>query len=529
MRSRAILPLALAVALAAAGGARAQSRDDLVLANVNGEEITRRQLVTRLLDYRGDEALEKMINRTILNQEAAKLKITVTEAEVEQKLGDIRKRFKSDGDYKMFLERSQVQEPQLKENLQNTLLIQKVALHGSPIQDEELDQYDVRIINVKDKAAAEKLVQDLDGGKINFARLASERSLDPQLKAAGGRVKPFLKVEMLDVWQAIQDQKLKPGGYTKTPVELGTLGWAVIKYEALIPALNASASERDRLVAAMTVYRVDQWLNQARGKAKVEKKPLSQPVVAVVNGENIQRKALIERLLAYNGREALDQLANRTMLLQAAKKASTTVSDAEAEQRYQDARKAIGDEQKYRQYLASSNLSEQQFKDELRYTLLMEKVALKESPITEDDLTRYDMRILTAPSQKVAMEWIAELDKGADFAKMVTERSLDPDSRKSGGRTRPFLKIEMLDVWRAVDSQKVKPGGFTHMPVLLTDSSWVVLKLEGVIPPTGIPKEERENLVRQVTRYRVDQWLSQARSRAKIAYPVELNLVVKEG
>lgn len=529
MKPRVLLSLALAVAAALAGGALAQSKDDLVLANVNGEEITRRHLVARLIEYRGDDALEKMINRVILKQAAAKLKLTVTDEEVDKKLGEIRKRFATDADYKQFLERSGVQESQLKENLHNTLLIQKVALHDKPIQDAELDQYEVRIINAKDKAGAEKIIQELEGGKANFAQLASQRAADPQLKSAGGRVAAFLRIEMLDVWQAIKDQKLQPGGYTKTPVQLGTLGWSVIKFENVIPSIRASESERDRLIAAVTVYRVDQWLNESRAAAKVEKKPLSEPIVAVVNGETITRKAIVERLLAYSGREALEQLANRTMLLQAAKKAKVTVSDQEAEARYQEARKALGDDVKYRQYLAASNLSEKQFRDELRYTVLMEKVALAESPITEEDLTRYDMRILTAPTQKVAQEWIQELEKGADFAKMVMERSVDPESRSSGGRTRPFLKIEMLDVWRAIDNQKVTPGNFTRIPVLLTDSSWVILKLEGTIPAKGLPAEEREKLVKQVTRYRVGQWLSQARSRSKIAYPTDINLVVKEG
>ena len=458
MKHRILLPASLAVAILAAAGALAQNRDDLVLARVNNEEITRRQLVARLIEYRGEESVEKMINRAILNQEAAKLKITVSDAEADQKLQEIQKRFKNDADYKLFLERSRVKESQLREELRNTLLIQKVTLHGKPIQDSELDQYDVRIITAPDKATAEKWIKELDSATSNFARMATERATDPSLKAAGGRVRPFLAIEMIDVYKALQDQKLKPGAYTKVPVELTTKNWAIIKYEALIPVSSASASERDRLEAAVISYRVDQWLTASRAAAQVEKKPITEAVVAVVNGENVTKKALVERLLAYSGQEALEQFANRSMLLQAAKSVNVTVSDAEANERFEDAKKALGEDQKYRSYLASSNLSERQFKDELRFTLLMEKVALKESPITDDDLTRYDARIMTVPSLKVGQEWVAELDKGADFGRMCIERSLNPDSRAAAGRTKPFLKVEMLDVWRAIESQKLKPA-----------------------------------------------------------------------
>ena len=70
---------------------------------------------------------------------------------------------------------------------------------------------------------------------------------------------------------------------------------------------------------------------------------------------------------------------------------------------------------------------------------------------------------------------------------------------------------------------------FTRIPVLLTDNSWVLIKVENVIPVSGATKEEREALVHQVTHYRVEQWLSQARQRAKITYPTELTNVIKEG
>ena len=52
-------------------------------------------------------------------------------------------------------------------------------------------------------------------------------------------------------------------------------------------------------------------------------------------------------------------------------------------------------------------------------------------------------------------------------------------------------------------------------------------KVENVIPVTGATKEEREALVRQVTHYRVEQWLSQAHQKAKFAYPTELSTVIR--
>ena len=55
-----------------------------------------------------------------------------------------------------------------------------------------------------------------------------------------------------------------------------------------------------------------------------------------------------------------------------------------------------------RTFLTRSNLTEKQFRDELRYQLLMEKVALKESPVTDEDLIQYEVRMMVAPDNKEA-------------------------------------------------------------------------------------------------------------------------------
>jgi hypothetical protein len=520
-RSPRTLAAALLAAGALMGAVRAQSLNDLVLASVNDEPITRRQLIQRLIEYRGEESLEKMINRVLLTQAAQKAMVTVTDAETDLKLQELIRKFKSDQDYRQFLTRSRLKEEQLRDEIRATALIQKVALKEAPLKDEDLQQYDARLMTADDKATAEGWIKELDNGG-NFAQIASQKCKDPQLRQVGGRLAPFLRIEMLDIAKAIDEQKLKPGAYTKTPFQIDAKTWGVAKLEAMIPAANVAAAEKERLAVAVTAFRVDQWLNAAREKAAIQRKPLSESVVAVVAGENITRPQLVRRLLAFNGEEALEQLANRTLLLQAAKAAGVTLPDADAEARFADARKAFAREDDYRRFLATSGLSEKQFKDEIRYQLLMERVALKESPITDDDLVRYDARIITCPSQKVAKEWVAELDKGEDFGKMASFRSQDPESRIVGGRLKPFLKIDLLDVWRAISEQKLKAGEYTRTPVLLTDNRWALIKLEGTFAPSLFTPREREQALGQVTKYRVTQWLGQARQRAKIAYPVPL-------
>jgi hypothetical protein len=86
----------------------------------------------------------------------------------------------------------------------------------------------------------------------------------------------------------------------------------------------------------------------------------------------------------------------------------------------------------------------------------------------------------------------------------------------------------MLDLWRAIDSQKLKPGTYTKQPVLLTDNSWILLKLENILPVGNASEAEKQRLRDTVARYRVEQWLSQARANAKFGYPTAVSAVIQE-
>ncbi|PVB61589.1 peptidylprolyl isomerase [Labrenzia sp. 011] len=122
--------------------------------------------------------------------------------------------------------------------LRNAYLAQKIG--GTISEDDVKAAYDAqfadfegaeemhaRHILVKEKAEAEALVAELDGG-ADFAELAREKSTGPSgpnggdlgFFKSGQMVKPFEEAVMT----------LEPGGYTKEPVET-QFGWHVIKLE----------------------------------------------------------------------------------------------------------------------------------------------------------------------------------------------------------------------------------------------------------------------------------------------------------
>src|SRR5713226_5903689 len=110
MAKRFVWMVSILMALAIAGtGARAfgaAASDGSVLATVNGQPITQEELVQRLLSYYGKSSLEAMVNRMLVNQEAKRLGVTVTDTEMDARLGLIKNQLGGAEGYSHWLDES---------------------------------------------------------------------------------------------------------------------------------------------------------------------------------------------------------------------------------------------------------------------------------------------------------------------------------------------------------------------------------------------------------------------------------------
>lgn len=235
-----------------------------VMATVNGEAITQEELVQRLLRYQGKAALDAMVNRAIVNQEARRQKVSVTDAEVNERLGLIKNQLGGAEGYSRWLAQSGLAEAQHREQVRATLLTEKIVAKTDPIKDAELEQALVRIIILPNEADAKGVAKILSGGG-DFIQLARERSAHRQTAEQGGLLPPLTRAEYPDIWKAIQG--IKPGQTTR-PVKLGS-DWAILKLERRRPAAEQSEAERERNRTRLLSMKLDRWLNAARARAKI--------------------------------------------------------------------------------------------------------------------------------------------------------------------------------------------------------------------------------------------------------------------
>ncbi len=228
LRPLLIVAAALALVAAGCGGTSGKVPADAV-ATVNGQPISKSSLNALLtqaqVTYKNQkrtfpkagsaeyaalqtQAITFLVQRAQFAQEADKMGIKVTDAQVDARLAQIKKQYfkNSDKAYKAQLAQQGLSDSQVRDDLRAQLISEAIfnkVASGVKISDAAIAAYylknksqysqpqsrDVRHILVKDKATAEKLYKQLRAnGGADFATLAKKYSLDPGSKNVGGKL-----------------------------------------------------------------------------------------------------------------------------------------------------------------------------------------------------------------------------------------------------------------------------------------------------------------------------------------------------
>ncbi len=191
--------------------------EDNIVAEVNGQKITRQELSELLIENFGEQALDVLIRRTVIHQQAQKLGITVDPQEVTERLnklldGEIEAIVKARGmkdEAELAQELSQLGmdlttlkerlAAKIRKGMETELLAEKIVEGTVTVNEEELlqayeDEYGEKIeacqIVVSTKKEAEDILKKLKAG-ADFETLARNESMDRLSAASGGRMRPF--------------------------------------------------------------------------------------------------------------------------------------------------------------------------------------------------------------------------------------------------------------------------------------------------------------------------------------------------
>ena len=301
MRSLKLPALAVAAALVLGPGCTKEPPPPLgqrVIAEVNGEKILYSMLVQEIerIDRRQDnggdpsmvrgEVLVKMIDRRLLRQEAARLRLSLTEGELEDEIGKIRESYPGTSFDEMLVQKL-INFEEWKEDLRQEILIGKVieeeVTSKIEIPEEEITAYyqehEVDFLEGKKVRARQIVMESLEKAKeikkalrggADFAALAREHSIAPEAERGGDLGRVGQGTLPSDFEQAVFT--LRPG--RTSPIVHTQYGYHIFEVveridPRRIPFEEVRGRIEQELIRERTKTQYEAWLEELRASAQI--------------------------------------------------------------------------------------------------------------------------------------------------------------------------------------------------------------------------------------------------------------------
>ncbi|MBA9028787.1 peptidylprolyl isomerase [Peribacillus huizhouensis] len=180
-----------------------------VVAEVDGSKISKDELYDALVTQYGATALDTLITNKLVDLEADKEKVKITDKEIQTELDTMMESYGGKDAFEAQLASSGLKTADIEEDIRSYLKTVKLLEPRIKITDDEMKEYfeankdqyaqaeqvEASHILVKDEATAKEVAKKLaDGG--DFAKLAKEYSTDTANASNGGKLGYFGKGEM---------------------------------------------------------------------------------------------------------------------------------------------------------------------------------------------------------------------------------------------------------------------------------------------------------------------------------------------
>lgn len=119
-----------------------QFRDQFVVARVNGETITRLELIRELERQGRQQTLEGMVTRKLVNQRASQTGVSASTEEIDIMVEEIESSMEAQGQgLDQVLAMQRLSRSELREQLALEIMVEKMATADLTISEDELDKY----------------------------------------------------------------------------------------------------------------------------------------------------------------------------------------------------------------------------------------------------------------------------------------------------------------------------------------------------------------------------------------------------
>lgn len=260
------------------------SRSDAV-AEVGDETITKDELYDEMAASSGEAALDTMITEKVVNAEAEKAEVEITQKEIDEEKATLEESYGGAEALESAVSQSGLEMEDLEKQIETTLKVEKLMEADISVSDEEIETYydenkdelgepaqvEASHILTEDKETAEEVKAKLDNGD-DFAELAEEYSTDTASAENGGELGFFGTGEMAEAFEEAAFDMKK--GEISDPVET-EYGFHIIhvtdKKEAEEPTLEDSRAEiEETLKDEKLDANYTTWLEETKEKYDIK-------------------------------------------------------------------------------------------------------------------------------------------------------------------------------------------------------------------------------------------------------------------
>jgi len=523
-------------AKAPVGTAAAAPKKNPIAAVVNNEPITRDDLAQECLVHYGEEVLESIMNRSLIQASCEKRKITISDAQVDEEIDRMARRFSLTKDqWVKMLEKERGIKPNryAKDIVWPTLALRELAKNKLTVSKQELEEaYEsefgpsvkVRLIAIDSAERARKVHAEAVAKPEEFPALAKKYSKDTNSASAYGLIQPIRHHAGDPTLEKIAFA-LKKGEVSKI-VQVGEMH-VFIKCEEHLPppkgvdrakvepTLIEALKDRKLRVAASDVFKELQKdatiVNVMNDPVKSKQMP---GVAAMINDQKITLRELAEECLERHGTDVLEGSLNRKLIEQALRKKNIDITDEDVNAEVARAALSMGklktngepDVEAWLDYVTKGeNISRKVYlRDEVWPSAGLKKLVGDNVKITQEDLQRgYDAnygpkaqcRAIVVNSHRRGLEvWEKARDNMTveNFGDLAEQYSIEAGSRALRGEVPPIQKNGGQPLLEK-EAFALKPGQISG--VICVGNTWVILFCEGFTKPIDTNFEEVKDML----------------------------------
>ncbi len=510
-----------------------------VVAQVNGENITRNQLAQACLDRYGKETLEGYLNKRLIKQACEKHQIVITEELLDKEIERMAKKFGMSVDRWLTMlqqERNIAPDQYRNEHMWINLALRQLASQEIEVTPEQLakafesefgPKVKVRLIAHSNLATITELRKQALANPDEFGALAKEHSEDQASASARGLIPPIGK-HVGDASLEAEAFSLKEGDISQL-VKIANQ-YILMKCEKRIPSTyiapqfkaDAEARLRDQIRERNLESAAGSIFQRLQAEAKIQSvykdaslKESHPGVVAILNGQQITVRELAEECITRYGIDVLQGEINRMLLTQALTNQNKEVSqeDILSEiKRAADSRGYIDDQgnpdvQTWLEAITSKdNVTVDIYvKDAVWPTVALKQLVSDQVQITEDDPQkgfesnygkRVEVMAIVLNTQRQAnMVWDLANNNSTDyfFGQLAEQYSIEPVSRANQGKVPPIRKNGGQPVVEE-EAFRLKKGELSG--IVAVGGKYIIMRCTGhTVPVVESIEDVKEELI----------------------------------